>query len=300
MAPRDLILLIGINLVWGLNFLAVKWAVADLPPLVANAARFFVVLLFLFPFLRLVPGRMKALLTLATVLGFMHFGAVFIGMSLAEDISAVAIATQLSTPFSTLLAIVWLKETVGWRRILGLAMSFSGVLVLGLDPAVLNYLDAVAWIVFSSFLYATGTILMRQLRDVNAFTTQAWIAVSAIVGSFFLSAIMETGQVEAVKNAHWQAWAAVLYAGIFSSIIGHGGVNYLLRRYEVSVLSPYFLLTPFFAIAAGIIVLGESLTWRVLLGGALTLAGVLIVTLRNARRNKALADTIVQTRTSGE
>ena len=110
------------------------------------------------------------------------------------------------------------------------------------------------------------------------------------MGSLLLSFMFETGQVDMVKTAPTSAWLAVLYSGIASSVIGHGGANYLLRKYEVSVVSPYFLLTPVVGVIAGVVLLGEDFTWRMAVGGALTLTGVLVVTLRNNARSARIAE----------
>ncbi len=286
--------LVVINFLWGLNFIAVKLAVEDLPPLLANALRFTVVLVLLLPWLKIVTGRMKDLLLVAFTLGFLHFGTVFVAMSLAEHISAVAIAAQLNVPFATLLAVLFLGEQVGWKRVAGIALSFAGVVLLGFDPRVFAYLDALALVVFSALVYAVAAILMRRLHAVRATTTQAWVAVAGVSGSALLSMMMESGQAAALAGADWVPFVAVVYSGVASSIIGHGGVNYLLRKYEVSVISPYLLLMPLFAIINGIVFLGETLTLRMVIGGALTLLGVAIVTLRNSRRSVRLERDILE------
>ena len=284
MAFRDIILVIIVNIVWGLNFIAVLFAVDGFPPLLANTLRFISVVVFLLPFLKIVPGRMKDMLTIALVMGVVHFGAIFVGMSKTEEVGTVAIVGQLSVPFATLMSVVMLGESVGWKRAAAIILSFAGVVILGFDPKVFGYIDAVLWIVFSSFVYGVSTVLMRRLKDVRATTTQAWIAVGGIIGSLILSLLWERDHIAIIQAASITAWGGVLYSAIGSSIIGHGGVNYLLRKYEVSVVAPYLLMTPFFAILGGIVFLGEALTWRVILGGAMTLLGVLIVTLRNKAR----------------
>ena len=286
MKARDIAFAVLIAFVWALNFIAVKWAVEDFPPLIANCLRFIAVLAVFFPFLRIVPGRMKPLLMAAFTLGVAHFGMVFLGMKLAGGVGAVAIASQLNVPFATLLAIFILKETVGWRRILGIGLSFSGVLVLGFDPVIFTYWDGLLVISFAAFLYAVSAILMRQLKDVRAVTVQAWVAVAGISGSLILSSIFESEQIQAITGASPKAWAAVAYSGIASSVIGHGGANYLFRKYDVTVVSPYFLIMPLFAVAAAVVVLGEEVSSKMLLGGSLTIFGILIVTLRNNARAK--------------
>ncbi len=292
MKPWHIVLLVIVNLVWGVNFVAAKWAVTEFPPMLSNALRFSIVLILLSPFIRFVHGRMYHVLAAAVTLGFLHFGTMFIGMQLAKDISSMAIVSQLAVPFATMLAVFMLGERVGWKRAGGISLSFIGVMVIGFDPHVFDHIDAVLLMTLTAFWYALSTIFMRQVKDVPTMVTQSWVGAAGVFGSVLFSITFETGQVDALQSASYLAWGSVLYSGVMSSIVGHGGVNYLLRHYEVSTIAPYFLLTPLFAILAGVIVLDEALTSRIILGGAVTLAGVMVVTLRNAKKSSDLQQEI--------
>ncbi len=280
MRAPHLLLAVTITLLWGLNFVAVAYIVRDFPPILANALRFGVVLVVLLPFLKRVPGQMGILLAIAFLMGVVHFGSMFLAMAIATDISPIAIVAQVTVPLSTLLAVLVLGERIGLWRIAGLALSFSGVLIFGLDPAGMSQTNAVALIVFSALVYSIVAILMRRIRGAAPMTVQAWIAMAAVPGSLLLTLGLENGQMAALAAAPWQSYGLVVYSALAASIIGHGGVYYLYQRYPVSTVSPFLLLAPVWAVLAAVIVMGERLDWRDLLGGALTLAGVLIVTIR--------------------
>lgn len=288
MQARDILFTVLIAAVWGFNFLASKFAVVDFSPLLANAIRFLIVLVVLSPFLRLVPGRMIRLLSAAFLLGVVHFGLLFWAMKLAGGVGSVSIASQLNVPFSTILAVLILKETIGFWRVAGIAISFSGVMLLGFDPEIFAYWDALLVITVAAFVYAVSAILMRQLKDVPAVRVQAWVGVMGFGGSILLSILTESGQMDAVLNAETSSWLGVIYTAVFSSLIGHGGANYLFRKYEVSVVSPYFLILPLFSILAGVVVLDENVSWQMIVGGTITIGGVLLVSLRNKQKAKVL------------
>ena len=115
-------------------------------------------------------------------------------------------------------------------------------------------------------------------------TIQSWVALMAVVGSLILTLVFESGQLESIQNAGIHAWGSILYSALLASILGHVGLNFLLQKYEVSVVSPYLLLMPVFAILAGIILLDEEITGRLILGSIITLFGVFIITIRNNKR----------------
>ncbi len=290
MRPRDTLFAVLIAAIWGFNFIAAKWAVLDFSPMFANGVRFTMVFILLLPFLKVARGKMRPLLITAFLLGVVHFGLIFLGMALSDGVGSVAIASQLNVPFSTILAVLILKETIGWPRIVGISISFLGVLLLGFDPVIFAYWEGVSVIVLAAFFYAVSAILMRQLKEVPAVTVQAWVALAGMVGSFTISAILETGQISSLQSAGNVGWLGVIYTAVASSIVGHAGANYLFRKYEVTTVSPYFLMMPFFSVAGGIFLTDESVGWEMIVGGGLTIVGVLIVSLRNKRRAELVRD----------
>lgn len=283
MKPGDLLLALLANAAWSVNFLAGKAGVEHFPPLLFSALRFTVLLLLLLPWLRWQPGKMRQVLQISGVLGVLHFSLIFIGLDASGDIASVAIAAQLYVPFSALLAVVWLGERLDRRRVAGITAAFAGVLVIGLDPTVFAHLDALAWIVGAALAMAVATILMRRLPGVGVFTLQAWIGAVATPSLLLMSLLLEQGQVEALHTAGWFDFALPVYSAIGASLVGHGIVYHLLTRYPVNLITPLLLLAPVLAVLLGVLFWGDQPTWKLLLGGLMTLIGVAIVTTKTPK-----------------
>lgn len=75
-------------------------------------------------------------------------------------------------------------------------------------------------------------------------------------------------------------WAATAFAVIGVSIFGHGVFYYLIKRYDVSLVSPLTLMTPVWGIVLSIILLNEAITPQLVLGSVISLGGVLIIAIR--------------------
>ena len=282
-AGRDLAFLIAINLIWGSNLIASKIGVGQFPPIFFTALRFGSVALILLPFLRVHPGQMRALLSAALLTGPASFALLFMGVYYVQDASMVAIASQMGVPFSTLLSVWLLGETIRWRRRLGIALSFGGIMIIGFDPRVFDYWQGLMLVVASCFMGAMGLIFMKRLRDIGALQVQAWVAVVGGPLLLLLTLATESGQWESVHNADWQGWSALVFTTVLSSLIAHTGWYYLVSRYPVTSLSPLTLLSPLFGVIFGVTLLDDHLTPRMLLGGAVTLVGVLIVLVRERK-----------------
>jgi O-acetylserine/cysteine efflux transporter len=274
-------LVVLVCLAWGGNFLAAAAALQQLPPFLFTALRLAVVLACLLPFLRPIArdqwGRVAAVSLLT---GALHFGLNFWALQAAGDISSTAIALQSYIPMSALLAVWLLGERIPKRVWAGIAVAFAGVMVLGFDPLVLDAPAALLLTLVAAFTLALGTILMRGLRGVGTFELQAWGALIGIPLLLAASLVFERGQGAALAAADWRAWSGALYSGLVASLVGHGLLYWLVQRHPVSLITPYLLLAPVFAIALGVWVWGDQPGPRLLVGGAMVLGGVLAISLR--------------------
>lgn len=282
MTPLHMGFMVLINLIWGFALIAAKVSLDHFPPLLFAALRFTLIVLVLFPFLKIHRGRMKQVIIIALCAGPVGFGFFFVGLALSNA-SVVAVTSQLGVPFATIMSIVFLKEQVHWRRWLGISLSFLGVMVISFDPAVFTYIDGLLFVVASAFIGSIGTIFQRQIKNVGVFELQAWVAVAAAPLMLGASAIFENDIFGLVMTADLLDWAGVFYVAFASSLVGHAGIYYLLQRYEVTQTAPLTLLSPVFTVFFAVMLLGEILTTRMIVGALIALTGVLIVSIRQKR-----------------
>jgi len=286
-AGRDLALLVFLNVIWGFNLVAAKTGVNEFPPLFFTALRFVLVAAVAARFLRLHPGGMRHILWAALLAGPLAFALLFIGIAHVEHVSNVAIASQLGVPFTTLLSVWLLGEVIHWRRKLGILLAFGGVAIISFDPKVFHSLLGLLLVTASAFVGALGVIVIKQLRDVRPLELQAWVSVCGVAVLLPLSLVTETGQLDALREASWRGWSAVAFTAVAASLFAHTMWYYLVGKYPVTGISAVTLLTPIFGIAFCVTLLGDVLTPKMVVGGAVTLLGVLIV----LRRDRKLVDT---------
>lgn len=285
MSFAHLTLLIFVNACWGFNFIAGTIGTQLFGPLLFSGLRFLVVLVLLVPFLRQVTGQMSRIIRIAVVMGVGHYSIMFYAMSIAENISAIAIAAQLAVPISTLLAVLFLHERVGLTRSIAIALSFMGVVLIGFEPISGDHLLSVLMATLGSVAIAAASIWMRQLSDVGVFNLQAWIALIAAPSLLLLSLMIESPDAQLLASIRWQDYWSPVYSAIGATIVGHGSFYYLLQRYPVNQVSPFITLSTLFAILFGVTLMGDELTPRIVTGGLLTLIGVTIIAKRNASKD---------------
>jgi len=288
MGFRDFSLLFACCFVWGLNIVVTRWVVFDaaVPPLFFASIRFLGVAILLVPFLRPVPKDIKTLFLISFFIGSGHFALLFLGLANAEA-SSVSVVAQLGVPFATLMSMAFLGETVGWRRGLGIMLAFAGVLLIAVDPSSFTVSIGLLYITAGAFIGAVGTVLMKRMSPISVLQIQAWIGLFSFAPLLAISALLERGQVESFMAGGLWVWAATAFAVIGVSIFGHGVFYYLIKRYDVSLVSPLTLMTPVWGIVLSIILLNEAITPQLVLGSVISLGGVLIIAIRP---NKAMPE----------
>jgi O-acetylserine/cysteine efflux transporter len=275
--------LVMINAIWGFNIVAVKLSADRFPPVFLTFLRFLIVGLVVWPWLRIRRGEMRWLLTAAICSGGLQFALMYSGVALSENMSSVAIGGQLGVPFATLLSVMLLGERIHWRRWLGIAMAFAGVVLIGFSPEVFSSWAGLLLIVIAAFIGAVGLVAIKRVRELEPLELQAWLAWGSVPLLLPLSLLLEEGQLASLPTAGVTGWSALLYSAVLASLVAHTSYFALIRRYPVSSVAPVTVLTPLFSVFFSVLILGDGLDGRMLAGGLLTLSGVTVILARERR-----------------
>jgi uncharacterized membrane protein len=169
------------NVMWGLNLVAVKMGVDLVQPMTAAWLRQAMVLLICLPALRIVPGRMRELTGLGLLSGSLFYILVNWSLAVSDNVPALAIAGQLGAPFSLILAVLVLGERIHKYRLIGMALAFIGVALLVFDPAAINEELGIAITAGASAVWAVCSLIQRRLKGVPVLTIYAWIGLIGTV-----------------------------------------------------------------------------------------------------------------------
>lgn len=282
MTPQDVALALLVMALWGLNFVAAKIGLAEFPPMLMMGLRFTLVAALLLPFVRMPRGKMRGVFLLSVILGTVHFPLMFNGIK-GLDAATASVAAQLQVPFASLLAALFFKDKLGWKRAFGMVVAFAGVLLIAGEPRLAGNLTPLVLVVLASLAFALASVQIKRLGAVDGFALNAWMGLFAAPQLLALSLLLESGQAEAIANATLWGWGALAFIAVLATIVAYGLWYRLLRRYDVNQAVPFMLLVPLFGVASGVLLLDEPLTWRLALGGLVTVAGVGVIVLRLPR-----------------
>ena len=176
MPLRDLSLALFVMMVWGFNFVAIKWGLAEVPPIFLVALRFAAVAALLLPFVRYPHGHLKQMLVLSLTLGVVHFSLMFTGL-VRLDAGTASIVTQTQVPFGSLLAAIFFREKFGLRHALGLGVALVGVAVLAGGLGTRQDFGAVALVVGAAFFWALANVQIKLMGPVDSLAVNAYLGL---------------------------------------------------------------------------------------------------------------------------
>lgn len=280
--PVDVLMGVGVALTWGMGVVFAKAAIAHFPPILLMSFRFAVAALALVWFVKPPLGDLNKICGVAFVVAAVQYSLTFTGLT-GIDASVAALVVQLEVPFLVLLGALFLKERPSLRKWLGILLAFFGVALIAGEPKVESAWLCLLLVVGGALVWAVGQVMVRRLQRVDGLAMTAWIAVFATPQLLVMSLIFEENQVTAVREADWVVWSTVVYLGLVMTAFGYGMWYTLVRRHPVSTVAPFLLLLPVFSVMGGVGLLGEQLTARLLLGGAIVIGGVAFILVERTR-----------------
>ena len=280
MSFRALLIMAFCNIAWALNVVVSKLAITDFsaPPLFYALVRSVIVAAVLIPLLRPLPAKLWQVLVIGLAISGGSFALLFMGLETASP-SAAGVVSLSGAPMTVLFAIIFLGEKVRWRRGLGIGLAFGGVLFAMAGENQMQTSTGLLLVFLSAMVGALGTVFVKRL-DLSSIRLQGWAAVASVAVLLPLSLTLESGQFAALAASPWELAACLVFASLVVSIGAHTAYFRLLGEYDANLVVPLTLFTPILTIVFGAWLTGDAIGERLVIGGAIALAGVAIIVLR--------------------
>jgi drug/metabolite transporter (DMT)-like permease len=271
-----------------LAFVAIKQADAELSPTNLALLRWFIacpLYLALIPLIGMPKTRLQGrdiprflLVGLANVAGY-HLSLNYAETSVSAGLAGLLIT--FGPVFMVVLSVAFLRERAGPRVIIALLLAVVGAFVLSIDSvslADLSSLSGPTAVILAAFFYAVFGVFGKPLVDkYGAPPTTIW---AGLIGTVMLVPLLSPSFAGQAASLSLDGWASVLYLSVFSTVIGYLLFFTMASRGAVSSLSIQLYLAPVVSVVGGAIILRESVTVFTVIGGAMMLAAVAIVTRR--------------------
>jgi drug/metabolite transporter (DMT)-like permease len=282
-----------LSLIWGSTWLFIKLGLEDLPPFTFAGMRFVIAALILSLVVlirrRPLPRDWRDWLLIAGtgILAFaINYGLLFWGEYRTSS-GLAAILQTIIPVFGLVLAHIHLpEERITAPKLIGVIMGIAGVALIFSNqmetggPAAFN--GSVA-IVIGAFGAAYSNVLVKSRGGkLDYATLAAGQMIFGLVPLLAIGILFEGNPL----HLHWTPLAlfSLFYLALVGSAVAFLLYYWLVRHMEVTKTMFIALVTPLIAVTLGMIVRGEELTWRIVVGGASIMAGIGVIALRRLRR----------------
>lgn len=279
--------LLILYVVWGSTYLAIKFAVADMPPYLMLALRFGVAGALMYGIMRArgtanpTPRQWLGSAAIGTLLLVGGMGSVGLAQSFGapSGLAAIMVATM---PLWLTLFLAFTGERAGRSEYLAMAIGLAGVLLLNFENGLRSNVLAAALLLVAPISWALGSALSRKLPQATGGMGAAVQMLAA--GLLFVPLGLLRGErVSALPSLG--SGLALLYLVVFGSLIGFSAYVYLLnQRVRPSLLTSYAYVNPVVAVLLGMAFGNERLGVPGLVGMAIVVLSVVLVVRAGSKR----------------
>ncbi|MDD0972552.1 DMT family transporter [Pseudomonas fontis] len=303
-APRQntdafaLQVMLGLCLIWGIQQVMIKWAAADIAPVMQAATRSGIaaVLVGLLICWRggweHVGPTWRAGLLAGSLFGIEFF---FIAEGLQLTSAAHMSVFLYTAPVFTALGLHWMLPSERLRPLqwLGILLAFGGIAVAFFGGVSLEDMDSRmllgdAFGVLAGAAWGATTVAVRasRLSEAPATLTLFYQLLVGFVGLLLIAGF--SGQISHVTLTP-VAVGSVLFQSLVVSFFSYLTWFWLLRRYLASNLAVFSFITPLFGVTFGVLLLDEPLSANFILGAVCVLCGVTLVSAEQWLRRRLRA-----------
>jgi drug/metabolite transporter (DMT)-like permease len=286
--PAAFGLMVLLCAIWGLQQVAIKFATAEIAPILQAAIRSAAGALLVFAWARwrgmalfakdrsLRPGLLTGLL----------FGLEFIFIFVGIDRTTVSrmVVFLYTAPCFTVLGLHFFVpgERMGWRQGAGVLLAFAGLILAFIDRAAGGSVLGDAFGVLAALFWAATTVLIRAtaLAKVTATKVLLYQLVVSAAVMFPLSLLVgERGIGVLSAPTLW----AMAYQIVVVAFVSYLAWFWLLTRYLAGRLLVFSFLTPLFGVGFGMVLMHDQPSLHFFAAAAMVVGGIVLVNLPSRR-----------------
>ena len=294
---------LGALILWSSSFVAIKFAYTTYPPITLAVVRFIVASLILGALTLLPKNRVKLekkdIFTVAVsgLTGIMLYAVL---QNIAMQWTSASSATLIiaSYPIITLLmeSLIY-KNKLSAIKIVAVLIAIAGVVILSYVKAesrLEGELLGIVLLVIAGVVWAVYNFMTKKV--VNRYPPITLLFYSTLFGTIFMLPLA------LIERAQWQAptlisFSMMMFLGVFCSVIAFLLYNRGLKTMAASTVTSMLNLVPIFGVFFSWLFLGEQVTLRKFVGGAIVILGVMLSVRKN--KTEAVAEPMANTIAEG-
>jgi drug/metabolite transporter (DMT)-like permease len=289
------------SIIWGTTWVASKIGVQKAPALEVASIRQFIgggVYLLFFLLIKKQPLPTLKQLAWLSFMGILMFvsanGIATMGLKYVSSGLGALIAALYPLCVVLIESVFYRNRKINALTFTGILLGIGGIAVVFYDNAFHShsegYVLGVIYSMIAMITWSVATIFIaRRKADINPYYATGW---QMLTGSIILFAVvMITGDHIPLTAIPAQTWWALVYLILAGSIFTFVAFIYSMKHLEPAIASLYAYINPIVATLVGFFIMNDKLTFNILAGSLITLAGVYLVN-RSMKQKEVNADAI--------
>jgi drug/metabolite transporter (DMT)-like permease len=277
-------LLLLLTLIWSSSFLLIKIGLDTIPPFSLTAGRLTLAAIIFWVYLAIrregIPLHSEALVLYISV-GIFGNSLPFVLISWGEtqiSSSLTALLMGIMPICTFVLAHLFIKsEPMTKRKSLGVSLGFIGLITLVGLSALSNLGDNLIGqlsVLGGAISYAVATVLVRNQATFEGYKMAAGMITVAAIISVGMAFLMENPtQLQPNGDGLW----ALIILGVFPTAIASLIYFRIIKNLGATTFSQINYAVPILGGLWGVFILGEQLSWNVLIALFMVLCGVYLI-----------------------
>jgi len=266
-----------VTLIWGTNFVLIRYALDELPAFTLATLRFTLVVIPLIFFLPKPQVTWRALAAYGLAIGCGQFGLLFWAMQNNISAGLASLIIQMQVFFTIFISAFLLNERISFHQSLSLLICFVGLFLIIVFTSGQTTTLGIGVTMLAALSWAIGNIVVERIGPINMLPFIIWSSLFSVPPLLVMTFIIEgpTYALNAIQSAGGRSWLVIVWQALGNTIIGYGLWNILLRKYPATMVTPWALLVPVFGIGSAWLLLSEPLPWWKLLACSLIFIGLI-------------------------
>ncbi|SUD90825.1 EamA family transporter [Psychrobacter phenylpyruvicus] len=289
---KEKLILLTIVLVWGANFMVIRWGLEDMHPFTFIFLRFLFTAIPLVFFLKKPDVSIGYVVIYGFALGIGVWGLVFLAVYQGMPSGMSSLILQTSPFLTILIALAVFKEVLATQQAVGVFVAFIGLLIICLFKSDGFSITSLLLVLLASVFMTLSQAIIKlaKPKDVVSFTvwSSLFIPLPVLALALLYANITATDLSVLMQWPSLKGWIVVLFEAFIITIVGYSIFNRLITKHGLAVVTPYTLLIPISGLFFGWLAYDETLSEIEVMGSLLILAGLTLLTLKFSRRTKAV------------
>lgn len=272
-----ILLAILVSAIYGVAFVAIKFSVTELPPLLVTGYRYLFAALPLVFFVPVPKAPVRLLVAYGVTQGVLMFGLIFSAIRLGMPPGLASLVVQMQVFFTVLFSVIAFGEKPRRHEIAGAIVAIGGICLIGFAEAEITPAVPFLMVIGSAAAWGLANVIAKAAKPTAMLGFVGWSSLAAPLPLFLLSMLFEGttfGLPDHVPSA--TAVFSIAFLAYPTTVFNFAAWIFLLRSHPAATVTPFALLIPVFGMASTAIVFGETLTPLATAGSALIFLGLAI------------------------